>query len=109
VFVPRGYTSFQFFRKNATIVHGVQSEVLFNTDGCTGTTEEIKFLEHVEIVTNIAYTMRGALEMHLTSPAGQWSREISGSHGGEYEDDCLLGCFAVQSNRNWPTASIIIN
>jgi hypothetical protein len=21
--------------------------------------------------------------------------EISGSHGGEYEDDCLLGCFAV--------------
>jgi hypothetical protein len=21
--------------------------------------------------------------------------EISGSHGGEYEDDCLLGCCAV--------------
>jgi hypothetical protein len=21
--------------------------------------------------------------------------EISGSHGGEYEDGCLLGCFAV--------------
>jgi hypothetical protein len=24
-------------------------------------------------------------------------REISGSHAGENEDDCLLGCFAVQS------------
>jgi hypothetical protein len=23
--------------------------------------------------------------------------EISGSHGGEYEDGCLLGCCAVQS------------
>jgi hypothetical protein len=21
--------------------------------------------------------------------------EISGSHGGEYEDGCLLGCYAV--------------
>jgi hypothetical protein len=26
--------------------------------------------------------------------------EISGSHGGEYEDDCLLGCCAVLSGRN---------
>jgi hypothetical protein len=26
--------------------------------------------------------------------------EISGFHGGEYEDDCLVGCFAVQSGRN---------
>jgi hypothetical protein len=24
-----------------------------------------------------------------------YSCEISGSHGGEYEDDCLLGCCAV--------------
>jgi hypothetical protein len=26
--------------------------------------------------------------------------EISGSHGGEYEDDCLVGCCAVYSGRN---------
>jgi hypothetical protein len=26
--------------------------------------------------------------------------EISGSHGGEYEDDCLLGCCAVKSGRD---------
>ncbi|XP_021936624.1 neuroendocrine convertase 1-like isoform X2 [Zootermopsis nevadensis] len=56
--------------KNATIVHGVKSEVVFNTDGCAGTGKEIKFLEHVEVVTNVAYTLRGALEMQLTSPAG---------------------------------------
>jgi hypothetical protein len=28
--------------------------------------------------------------------------ETSSSHGGEYEDDCLLGCCAVQSGRNLP-------
>jgi hypothetical protein len=38
---------------------------------------------------------------------------IWGSHGGEYEDGCLLGCSAVQSGRSLPsfhrvlTASII--
>jgi hypothetical protein len=29
--------------------------------------------------------------------------EISGSHGGENEDDCLLGCCAVLSGRSLPT------
>jgi hypothetical protein len=28
--------------------------------------------------------------------------EISGSHGGKYEDDCLLGCCAMQSDRSLP-------
>jgi hypothetical protein len=31
------------------------------------------------------------------------SSRISGSHGGEYEDGCLLGCCAVQSGRSLPT------
>ena len=44
--------------------------MVFNTDGCEGKAEEIRFLEHVEVQTNIAYTFRGALEMHLTSPSG---------------------------------------
>ncbi|XP_023717967.1 neuroendocrine convertase 1 isoform X2 [Cryptotermes secundus] len=56
--------------KNNTISHGIRSEILFITDGCEGKKEEIRFLEHVEVVTNIAFTVRGALEMHLTSPAG---------------------------------------
>jgi hypothetical protein len=29
--------------------------------------------------------------------------DISGPHGSEYEDDCLLGYCAVQSGRNLPT------
>jgi hypothetical protein len=29
--------------------------------------------------------------------------EITGFHGGEYEDDSLLGYCAVQSIRSWPT------
>jgi hypothetical protein len=29
--------------------------------------------------------------------------EFSGSHGGEYEDGCLLGCCAVKSGRSSPT------
>lgn len=56
--------------KNNTISYGIRSEVLFTTDGCKGKEEEIRFLEHVEVLTNIAFTVRGALEMHLTSPAG---------------------------------------
>jgi hypothetical protein len=40
----------------------------------------------------------------LTDTLIQYSTgEISGSHGGEYEDDCLLGCCAVLSGRSLPT------
>jgi hypothetical protein len=31
------------------------------------------------------------------------SSEISGSHGGEYEDGCPLGCCAVLSGKSLPT------
>jgi hypothetical protein len=34
------------------------------------------------------------------SPGKATQREISGSHGDEYGDDCLLGCCAVKSGRN---------
>jgi hypothetical protein len=48
----------------------------------------------------------GVLWIHLARGRDQWLSpmnktitfrigEISGSHGGEYEDDCLLGCYAV--------------
>jgi subtilisin-like proprotein convertase family protein len=54
--------------------------VVFNSDGCEGKSEEIRYLEHVEVLTNIAYTMRGALEMHLTSPSGEWCSVLSITH-----------------------------
>lgn len=40
------------------------------TTGCKGTNNEVIFLEHVSVRTTINYTIRGALEIHLTSPAG---------------------------------------
>jgi hypothetical protein len=35
--------------------------------------------------------------------------EISGSHGGKYEGSGLLGCCAMQSGRNLPTAALIMD
>jgi hypothetical protein len=32
--------------------------------------------------------------------------EISGYHGGNYEDGCLLGCYTVYSGRSLPTSII---
>jgi hypothetical protein len=37
-----------------------------------------------------------------------WLSDISGSHDGEYEDHCLLGCRVRQSHRNWQTNVIRI-
>jgi hypothetical protein len=34
------------------------------------------------------------------APQSTWFSEISGSHGGEYEDDCLLGRYAVLPGKN---------
>ncbi|KAJ9600056.1 hypothetical protein L9F63_009647, partial [Diploptera punctata] len=57
-------------RKNSTILHGRKSRVQFNAELCSGTEDEIKYLEHVEVVSTVEYSVRGALEMNLTSPSG---------------------------------------
>jgi hypothetical protein len=36
----------------------------------------------------------------------QWLGEISDSHGGEYEDDCLLGYCTVQSGISLPISEV---
>ncbi|KAJ8985440.1 hypothetical protein NQ317_017072 [Molorchus minor] len=35
-----------------------------------GSFQEVKYLEHVQLQTNINYPMRGALQIYLESPAG---------------------------------------
>ena len=40
-------------------------------DGCRGTSDEVKYLEHVVLTVTTEYTARGALNIHLTSPAGE--------------------------------------
>ncbi|XP_066995940.2 neuroendocrine convertase 1-like [Anabrus simplex] len=57
-------------RGNVTFRHGEQVSLYFLTDGCYATENEVKYLEHVEVLVNIHYSFRGALEIYLTSGAG---------------------------------------
>lgn len=52
--------------------------VNFNTDACKGQNNEVNFLEHVQLVTDIDYTRRGNLAIYLTSPNGKNQWETSG-------------------------------
>jgi hypothetical protein len=47
------------------------------------------------LMDNLVYTVY-ATDLFICSFAG----EISGSHGDEYEDGCLLGCCAVHYGRS---------
>ncbi|VDK49650.1 unnamed protein product [Anisakis simplex] len=42
----------------------------FRTDGCEGQTNEINYLEHLQLVLDIAYPVRGHLSIYLVSPQG---------------------------------------
>lgn len=50
--------------------YGIPRKIKFETDGCYDTSDRVDYLEHVQIVTNIEYTLRGALQIHLTAPSG---------------------------------------
>ncbi|XP_017772277.1 PREDICTED: neuroendocrine convertase 1-like, partial [Nicrophorus vespilloides] len=55
---------------NSSFSYGHPITIPIETTGCEGTRDEVNFLEHVVVKTNINYTLRGALEVHLTSPEG---------------------------------------
>ncbi|XP_046655685.1 neuroendocrine convertase 1-like [Daphnia pulicaria] len=44
--------------------------VEFESDGCSGTLDEVNYLEHVEVIVSIEYPVRGQLEIDLISPSG---------------------------------------
>lgn len=44
--------------------------VEFKSDNCKGTPNEVNYLEHVEVIVNIEYPVRGRLEIDLISPSG---------------------------------------
>ncbi|XP_076388736.1 neuroendocrine convertase 1 isoform X2 [Megachile rotundata] len=53
------------------LAYGDTRRLRFETeDECRSTGNEITFLEHVEIEVNLEYSLRGALQMHLTAPSG---------------------------------------
>ncbi|XP_076388737.1 neuroendocrine convertase 1 isoform X3 [Megachile rotundata] len=58
-------------RVDKRLAYGDTRRLRFETeDECRSTGNEITFLEHVEIEVNLEYSLRGALQMHLTAPSG---------------------------------------
>jgi len=53
-----------------TLNAGHQLEVQFTTDGCHGQTNEVNFLEHVQVILDMDYTRRGNIYAELESPSG---------------------------------------
>lgn len=60
-----------FYRKFSPDSPGVVS---FNTDACKGQQNEVNYLEHVQLVSDIDYSRRGNLAIYLTSPNGNFIR-----------------------------------
>ncbi|KAJ8914185.1 hypothetical protein NQ315_015958 [Exocentrus adspersus] len=58
-------------KKYAKITFDSPGKIMIPTTGCQGTQNEIRYLEHVELRTNINYTVRGVLQVQLTSPSGK--------------------------------------
>lgn len=57
-------------RGNRTLFYGIKREVRIYSDSCRGEKNEVNYLEHVEVNTNLDYSRRGSLEITLVSPSG---------------------------------------
>jgi len=44
----------------------------FVSDACRGTPNEVRYLEHVQVVTTVQYSRRGSLQIDLTSPKSNY-------------------------------------
>ena len=44
-------------------------ESIIDTNACEGTSNQVNFIEQVEIVVTIKTSVRGSLEIYLTSPS----------------------------------------
>ncbi|KAI9560352.1 hypothetical protein GHT06_014369 [Daphnia sinensis] len=70
--------------------------VTFKSNGCAGTLNEVNFLEHVEVIVNIEYPVRGQLEIDLISPSGTRTQVLK----PRSKDQSKLGFV------NWPFMSV---
>ncbi|TGZ55908.1 Neuroendocrine convertase, partial [Temnothorax longispinosus] len=60
------------------LIYGNSKKLQFNAGNvCRTSGNEIISLEHVEVETNLKYSRRGALQMHLTAPSGTLVRILS--------------------------------
>ncbi|XP_033208644.1 neuroendocrine convertase 1-like [Belonocnema kinseyi] len=55
---------------NSTLAYGIQRILKFYVTANVDSKADIISLEHVQIETNIKYSNRGSLQMHLTAPSG---------------------------------------
>jgi hypothetical protein len=69
--------SFKFSAKTLYVFVNKDKMHLFESDFECGLLLQCSIRDTYDDIRNVRYS------------------EISGSHGGEYEDDCLLGCCAV--------------
>lgn len=53
------------------VASGAPTFVVFKSDGCAGSADEVTTLEHVQVTLHLTYHRRGALDIYLKSPAGK--------------------------------------
>nr|CAI5863688.1 unnamed protein product [Callosobruchus analis] len=71
------------YMNNTVLASGYPIKVIIPTTGCWNSNHEVRYIEHVEILTSINYTMRGALQILLESPSGTTARLLSPRHFDE--------------------------
>lgn len=62
---------------------------------------EINFLEHVQVQLNLNYTIRGDLEINLTSPQGTTSRLIQRRRNDNFPQATYLTNWKVLTLHHW--------
>ena len=63
--------------------------VKMKANGCQGNQDELRYLEHVQLVLTLDYTRRGDLAIDLTSPMGTKSRLLS-PRGEDLSDEGFM-------------------
>lgn len=46
------------------------ADLMIKTDGCAGTKNVVRSLEHVQVIVTLSASQRGRVELSLTSPSG---------------------------------------
>ncbi|XP_043472486.1 neuroendocrine convertase 1-like [Leptopilina heterotoma] len=55
---------------NSSLSYGSSRILKFHMNEGVSSEEDIDFLEHIQVDTNMKYSVRGSLQMHLTAPSG---------------------------------------
>lgn len=67
-----------------SIHSGQELEIELRTTGCRGQSNEVNFLEHVQIELDMEYSKRGDLAINLTSAMGEYMRIFKHTNVAQY-------------------------